>query len=477
MKNIFKTFLGLAIAITTLSSCERDTTLLNNDEKHPSSLTSGVLLSMGQYQEFYYIDNPSVNFNNYRFFTQQWSETTYTDEMNYNLITRAQPRGHFQRMYVYSLNNFVKAQEALLKETNDPVIASNKWATNEISQIFVWENVVDTWGDVPYTDALKASSDGFAPKYDDARAIYNDLVKRIDFAITKINTSAKGYEVNDIAFKGDMTKWKKLANSIKLRLALNLSDVDPAKAKQLAEEAIASGVMTATADSYTFVYDGVTFTNPLFDNLVASNRDDFVPSDVLINMMNTKVDPRRDVWFTKKDGKFIGGIYGSPTGNPYANYSHVADSFKKSTTASNLLSYSEVLFMKAEAAARGFNVGGTAETFSNAAVTESMTEYGLTSESASAYLAANPYNANNWKKSIGEEAWVAMYNRAFAAWNFVRRLDTPSLINPPNSNVAGVPVRMIYSDQEYTLNRANVTAAAAKIGGDAVTTKLFWDKN
>lgn len=475
MKKIYKAFLGLAIAVTALSSCERDTTLLNNDEKHPSNLTSGVLLSMGQYQEFYYIDNPSVNFNNYRFFTQQWSETTYVDEMNYNLITRSQPRGHFQRMYVYSLNNFSKAQDALAKETNDPAVADNKWATNEISQIFVWENVVDTWGDVPYSEALKAYDNGFAPKYDDARTIYNDLIKRIDFAITKIKTSSKGYETNDIAYKGDMNKWKKLANSIKLRLALNLSDVDPAKAKQLAEEAIASGVMTTTSDSYTFAYDGVTFTNPLFDNLVASNRDDFVPSNVLVNMMNTKADPRRDAWFTKVNGQYVGGIYGSL--NTYANYSHVADSFKKTTTPSNLLSYSEVLFMKAEAAARGFNMGNTAETLYGTAITESMSEYGLPTEAATKYLIANPYNAANWKKSIGEEAWVAMYNRAFAAWNFVRRLDTPSLVNPPNSNVAGVPVRMIYSDQEYTLNKKNVNAAAAKIGGDAVTTKLFWDKN
>lgn len=475
MKKIYKAFLGLAIAVTALSSCERDTTLLNNDEKHPSNLTSGVLLSMGQYQEFYYIDNPSVNFNNYRFFTQQWSETTYVDEMNYNLITRSQPRGHFQRMYVYSLNNFSKAQDALAKETNDPAIADNKWATNEISQIFVWENVVDTWGDVPYSEALKAYNNGFAPKYDDARTIYNDLIKRIDFAITKIKTSSKGYETNDIAYKGDMNKWKKLANSIKLRLALNLSDVDPAKAKQLAEEAIASGVMTTTSDSYTFAYDGVTFTNPLFDNLVASNRDDFVPSNVLVNMMNTKADPRRDAWFTKVNGQYVGGIYGSL--NIYANYSHVADSFKKTTTPSNLLSYSEVLFMKAEAAARGFNIGNTAEILYGTAITESMSEYGLPTEVATKYLIANPYNAANWKKSIGEEAWVAMYNRAFAAWNFVRRLDTPSLVNPPNSNVAAVPVRMIYSDQEYTLNKKNVNDAAAKIGGDAVTTKLFWDKN
>ncbi|AQX86150.1 SusD/RagB family nutrient-binding outer membrane lipoprotein [Elizabethkingia bruuniana] len=476
MKNIFKAFLGLTIAVTTLSSCERDTTLLNNDGKHPSDLSSGVLLSMGQNQQFYNIDNPSVNANNYRFFVQQWSETTYTDEVNYNLITRNQPRFHFNRMYVYSLNNFKKAQDALATEVNDPAVAANKWVTNEISSIFVWENIVDTWGDVPYTEALAAVNGGFAPKYDDAKTIYADLLKRIDAAIAKINPSAKGYEVNDIVYKGDMSKWRKLANSVKLRLALNLSDVDPVTAKAAAESAIASGVMTSTADSYSFVYDGVTFTNPVFDNLVASNRDDFVPSNILVDVMNTNNDPRRDVWFTKtKDGKYLGGVYGIK--NTYGNYSHVMDSFKKPITPSNLLSYSEVLFMQAEGAARGFNMGGTAAGLYAAAITESMTEYGVDATKAAAYIASRPYDATNWKKSIGEESWIAMYNRAFAAWNFMRRLDNPILKNPTNSNTKGVPVRMIYSSDEYTQNEKNVRAAAAKIGGDDVTTKLFWDKN
>ncbi|AQW90112.1 SusD/RagB family nutrient-binding outer membrane lipoprotein [Elizabethkingia anophelis] len=475
MKNIFKAFLGLTIAATALSSCERDTTLLNVDEKHPSDLTSGVLLSMGQQQEFYQIDNPSVNANNYRFFVQQWSETTYTDEVNYNLITRNQPRFHFQRMYVYALHNFKKAQDALVKEVNDPAVADNKWVTNEISSIFVWENVVDTWGDVPYSEALKALDEGYSPKYDDAKAIYADLLKRIDIAIAKIKPTAKGYELNDIVYKGDMAKWKKLANSVKLRLALNLADIDPVTAKAAAEAAIASGVMTSTADSYSFVHDGVTFTNPVFDNLVASNRDDFVPSNVLVDIMNANNDPRRDVWFTKKDGAYIGGVYG--TKNPYANFSHVADSFKKATTPTNLLSYSEVLFMQAEGAARGFNMGGTAAGLYGAAINESMAEYGLDTAKATAYIAAHPYDATNWKKSIGMEAWIAMYNRAFAAWNFVRRLDFPALKNPVNSNTKGVPVRMIYSSDEYNQNEKNVRAAAAKIGGDDVTTKLFWDKN
>jgi hypothetical protein len=69
-----------------------------------------------------------------------------------------------------------------------------------------------------------------------------------------------------------------------------------------------------------------------------------------------------------------------------------------------------------------------------------------------------------------------MFNKGFASWNFTRRLDSPTLVNPPKSNLSSVPYRMPYSDQEYVLNGANVNAAASKIGGDKATTKLFWDK-
>jgi len=474
MKNIVNVILGASLVAVTLSSCERDTTLLNNDSKRPSELTSDVLLSMGQEQVFYYIDTPSASFNNYRFFTQQWSETTYLDEVNYNLISRSQPRNHYDRMYVYALHNFFKAQKALEKETNSIEEKANKWVINEISQIFVWENIVNTWGDVPYSEALEAQNGGFAPKYDDARMIYDDLLKRIDIAIEKIDPLAKSYGVNDIVYKGDMLKWKKLANALKLRLAINLSDVDAVKAQAAAEAAVQSGLPSSTSDSYRFIYDGVNFTNPLFDNLVASNRDDFLPSNILVDMMNNKNDPRRDVWFTKiSDGTFLGGIYGAL--NTYANYSHIANDFKTPNTSTNLLSYSEVLFLRAEGAARGFSMGESVENLYKAAITESMSEYGVSSSEIDAYISSHPYNATHWKKSIGEEAWVALYNRAFAAWNFVRRLDIPALENPPNSTTQGVPVRMIYSDQEYTLNNKNVSAAAEKIGRDDVTTKLFWD--
>ncbi|PZU90172.1 MAG: SusD/RagB family nutrient-binding outer membrane lipoprotein [Chryseobacterium sp.] len=475
MKKIFNILTIGVLAAISLTSCERDLTSLNENPKQPEVLPSANLLAMGQQQFFYYTFTGSVNFNNFRFFTQQWTETTYTDETNYNLVTRTQPRNNWNRMYVYSLNNFETAKKNLVSEGGSAVTKQNQLATLEISQIAVWETLVDTYGDIPYSEALKADEGQFSPKYDDAKSIYTSLLSRIDAAIASINTSAAGYSTGDLVYAGDMTKWKHLANSIKLRLALNLADTDAAAAKSAAESAVTSGVISSESESYSLTFAGGTFNNPIYDDLVASGRQDFLPTNLVTNLMNSKNDPRREVWFTTVGGVYNGGVFG--TLNSFANFSQMSDFFLANNAPANLLSYTEVLFMKAEAAQRGYSVGGTAESFYNAAIAASMAENGVSATDSAAYVVANPYNAANWKQSIGQEAWIALFNRGFASWLFTRRLDAPTLILPPNNQLNGLPVRMPYSDQEYVLNKANVNAAAAKIGGDEATKKLFWDVN
>lgn len=474
MKNIIKISLVSACIGLALSSCQSDLTSLNDDPKHPSILPSDNLLATALYQSSYYMDNPSVNFNNYRFFTQQWAETQYPDETQYNLVTRNQPRNHFNRMYVYSINNLKQAKVNLVKEVEpDENVRINKLATLEIEEIFIWENIVDTYGDVPYSEAFKPD-EILTPKYDDAKTIYLDLIKRIDAVTATIKPAATGY--GDLVYGGNMTKWKKFANSIKLRLGINLADVDPALSKTTVESAIASGVISSDDEAYKFKYDGGTFSNPVFDNLVASNRNDFLPSELAINTMSSLSDPRMDVWFTKVGGVYKGGVFGE-LNDPYTNFSQLSSYFRSATAASNLFSYAEVAFLKAEAAARGYSAGGTAAELYAIAVKESMRENGVNSTIADAYVLAHPYNPANWKQSIGVQAWIAMFNKGFASWNFTRRLDYPILVNPPKSNLSSVPYRMPYSDQEYVLNGDNVKAAGTKIGGDKATTKLFWDKN
>ena len=148
------------------------------------------------------------------------------------------------------------------------------------------------------------------------------------------------------------------------------------------------------------------------------------------------------------------------------------------STPGILLNYTEVAFYLAEAAAR-WNIGGTPAVNYATAVTASFVQWGKTGAEAAAYIAAHPYDATNWKKSIGEQAWVAMYDQSPTSFNFYRRLDYPVLLPAANA-VSGsnnkVPVRLQYPVSEQTTNPTNYAAGSTAIGGDFLYTKLFWDK-
>ena len=85
------------------------------------------------------------------------------------------------------------------------------------------------------------------------------------------------------------------------------------------------------------------------------------------------------------------------------------------------------------------------------------------------------YNANNYKASIGQQKWIALYNRGWDEWIEQRRLDAPALV-APSSALTAYPVRFTYPIPEQNVNTANYNAAGTALGGDQVTTKLFWDK-
>ncbi|ASK30626.1 SusD/RagB family nutrient-binding outer membrane lipoprotein [Chryseobacterium sp. T16E-39] len=485
MKKIFLS-IGLASLALILNSCERDITSLNEDPKHPTEVPSGVLFASAEHALLDQVLNVNVNRNISRFFTQQWSETTYPDETNYNMTARPIPRNHYNRIMASAsatinspgvLSALRDARRFLDGESVTPIQKNNSIAMIELVNVYAWANLVDTYGDVPYFGALKATAEnpGNAEiPYDDAKVIYLDLVKRIDAALALINTAGTGYE-KDLIYKGDMLKWKKMGNSLKFRLAIALADVEPALAKTYAEAAYNGGLFTDKLDNFGLqTFPSGLLSNPVYQDVIQSGRNDFLPSDVLVNFMNTNNDPRRAVWFTTVSNAYVGGVYGDQ--NVFNQYSHFTNVISGENAQGFLLDYSEIMFLKTEAAARGFSVGASAAALYPQAIQASMDEYNVNAGQAAAFIAAHPYDAVNWKKSIGEQAWVAMFNKGFQAWNFTRRLDFPKFVNPSGSLVESVPVRMFYSDQEYLLNSTNVKAAAAKIGGDKVSTKIFWDK-
>ncbi len=173
---------------------------------------------------------------------------------------------------------------------------------------------------------------------------------------------------------------------------------------------------------------------------------------------------------------YVAGIYGE--NNTYSNFTHVTDRIKQPDFGGVILDYSEVEFLLAEAVERGYAVGGTAEEHYNKGVTASFQYWGGTEAEAQDYL-KNPEVAyttaeGKWDQKIGIQLWLALYNRGYAGWLAQRRLDYP-MLEPHPMAVSGFPVRLTYPIVEQTLNGGNWRAAADAIGGDVVTTRLFFD--
>ena len=471
------------LPVVLLASCVDSLDDYNINEKKAISVPPATLFSNALKGLTDVLTTPSVNTNNYRLYVQHWSTTTYLDEPRYNLTARAIPQALWQATYRDVISDLNDAKRLLNEDAFlDADIKSNEIAQIEIMEVYAWSVLLNTFGNVPYTDALNPLNP--LPKYDDAKTVYDAILVRLDAALTSIKpASGSNFGAGDLLYQGNMAKWSKFGNSLKLKLAMIIADVDEAKAKTLVAAA-APNVFTSNADKAAFPYIGTPPNyNPVAQNLnrLYSTRQDYVGASTLIDPLNALNDPRRSAFFTTVNDKFVGGNYGFL--NTYANFSKVGTKIIEPTLEGLLMDYSEVEFFLAEAVERGFITTGTPAEHYNNAISASILYWGGTAADVSAYLAqpkvAYATATGTYKEKIGLQKWIALYNRGWEAWVEWRRLDYPKL-SPPTGGSApaglAIPVRIIYPINEQTLNPANREAAGTAIGGDLATTKLWWDK-
>lgn len=479
-----KKIIASLILVSLFQSCDKDAlTATNNDPNSYYTTVPSTLVTYAEKQLTDYMNTPSVNINNLRLTMQYWQETTYTDESQYNFVPRTVTDNVWNYLYVRTLKNLDQSKK-LVAAYNPTASESPTWETTkknqlaiiDMLQVFTYQTLVDTNGDIPYSESLDV--DKFPlPKYDDGKTVYAQLITRLKADLANLDTTGTSFSSGEKFYNGNVAKWKKFGNSLLLKLGIAIADSDPTLAQATCTEALAGGVFTSSADDCNLAYLSASPNySQLYANLVASNRNDFVAGKTIVDKMNATADPRRAAYFQTKNGVYVGGTIG--VNSPFSTYSAPGTFAYSATTPGILLNYTEVAFYKAEAAAR-WNIGGSAASLYADAVNASFLQWGRTSTEATAYLAANPYNAANWKQSIGTEAWLAMYNQPVQAWNFYRRLDYPVLAAAVNAVADAnnkVPVRLQYPVNEQTTNPTNYKAASTAIGGDYLYTKLFWDK-
>jgi hypothetical protein len=478
-----KIILALIVLIGISSSCTKNFEDFNTDKKHATAVPGSFLFANALKALSDQTASTNVNLNIWKLWAQYWTETTYTDESNYDIINRNIANLTFRTYYRDILIDLEDSKN--IYEAEEPVgemltaEKNNRLFIIDIVKVYCYHSLVDIFGDIPYTESLDITN--ISPVYDDAFTIYKDLINRLNAAIGGLDASHGSFGGEDIFFHGDVAMWIKFANTLKVRIGINLADVDDGLAKSTIESAYMNAF--AEGEICEVLYETGTMSNPLYQDLVQSGRNDFVAANTVIDIMNNLNDPRRYAYFDTnlEGGEFLGGDYGESSSFPL--YTHINPAIEEPDYPMTILDYTELCFYLAEAAARGYSVGGTAEQWYNNGIMASMDHWGIDGAEAEAYMAQEDVAwasaPGDWKQKIAVQEWLSFYLRGLEGWTTWRRLDWPQMNLPPTpeSDDGQVPKRFTYPVNEQTLNRDNFYAASSAIGGDFMSTKLFWDKN
>ena len=409
-------------------------------------------------------------------FVQHVAKTQYTEIDRY-IASNSTFEGPWRDFYSEGLRDL--AEIIAIGETENN---QNFKAVATIFQSWVFLLLTDAYGDIPYSQAVNIN-EYVTPAYDAQKDVYLGLLTDLKDAIELIDPSKKQVE-GDIIYSGDLNKWEKFAHSLRYRIALRISDKEPEKAKQVITETSVADLI-GDGDIAQLNYLSSPNQNPIA--LFFETRDDYRVSNSIVETLKNLNDPRLPVFANKTETPTEEEYIGVPNGLTtsaitalgFSETSKIGSYFTTPETPAVILSTAEVLFGRAEAAARNFT-SEDAETLYNQAIKASLKQFGIIDNDViDAYLAQPlvKYNSANFRESIGVQKWIALFGQgmeAFAEW---RRLDYPQL----HPAVAGVLdgeflVRYLYPGTEQSLNGKNYKAAVANQGVDALTTKLWFDK-
>lgn len=362
----------------------------------------------------------------------------------------------------------------------------------KIMQAYVYQVIADGWGAAPFTEALKFTANK-QPKFDNAEQVYPELIKMLDDGIAKINaaTSVKSPAANATFFTGAWSaarpRWERLANSIKLRLYLHQSKANRAFAVQQINAMVTANAnfMATTADNFQMSFVNSPRNQNPIHQFELDRQNQFFPNHTLVEMMNTRNDPRRPRYFTAFP--LYSNTYKGAKGNdaPSTNYSRMHIYLRGDTTnaaggaltyngtaPTRLLTYAEYCFIRAEAALYGVS-GISADSFFRQGIRASMSMAGVSTAMAEAYIAANGTLTGTEAQRVQriiEEKFVANYGVAMEPWTDFRRTGFPTLTPPSNAILNAVPRSFFYPQSEIDLN-----PNAPKQKSD-MSERVFWDR-
>lgn len=507
------------LAVATLLPACKDLQEVNNDPNNPTETSTPTLVTGAQKKMMDYVYDAWAGGRQTLVYAQYWSQINYTEEDRYQ-IRESTNNSYFNQYYLIlnTLENIIELNTN--PDTKTKVSAygdnNNQIAAARIMKVWLYQYIADTWGDVPYSEALKLKEGVISPKYDNLTAIYADLIKELTEASSQIDVSKKAFTDGDIICGGSAAKWKKLANSLKARLAIRVSKVDT-NWKQYIDEAVAAGVMTSNDDNAVYKY---STTSPnecyFYRSWQVDGRDDFFACKTIIDIMkgqpdtlNAKShpwegveDPRLKIFSTPtEDGEFFGWAYGIQSGmQPDLLFEQCPSWYDYPAPILNadfsvqMMTYAELCFILSERNdfdADWYEKGIRASIEYWNSIDPKVSVSAVDEEAyVQAVLAAAPANA----ETVALQKYIHLYTNGAEAWAEYRRTGYPEQILRPGENgyfdgaddyvfepleetKGDLPARVKYPTNESTVNKTSFDAAVAKLqdGTNNYYSKMFWD--
>jgi hypothetical protein len=413
----------------------------------------------------------------------------------------------------YSSSLFDRQYTQAIKEIQDLIVTLESGRAGDqtmlgmarIWRVVIFHRLTDLYGDIPYFEAGKGFLEGVDfPRFDPQQAIYEDMLKELGEAVAQIGNDG-GFGNADLIYNGNTDKWRRLGNSLMLRLGMRLSEVDQVNAQKWVQQAIAGGLLEFGEDAFiphTNGPEGINMNGigEVLD-LSAGSANETCPrlSATFINWMKAAGDPRLNVIATLpvNGGEHNGlpngfdamTINENPTGTELDDFSAVNQAIVRVSSPMMVITAAEVEFLQAEAAVRGWS-SGDAQAHYEKGIRAAMKQWehydaslAISSAAVDAYIANNPFDAGQGLRQIGEQYWAATFLNEYEAFANWRRTGFPVLapVNYPGNVTNGaIPRRLALPQSELGLN-PNMQEALTRqgLGSDFsshLQVPVWWDK-
>jgi hypothetical protein len=502
---------GLVAGVLALGGC--DLTDMNTNPNQATDAKPGELLTNAQldFASLYWRDYAGAYWMRY---AQHLTTNQYTTTDRFGFASSEQNSNNFNFNQAYLVLNDL--QEIIRLNRNSPGdteafgAPANQIAIAKIMKAYVYQYLTDQYGPVPFDSALAGQSAGeFSPSYTSQPDVYSGLITMLTEASDSIQTGGTAMASGDLIYSGEMSKWKKLANALKMRVAMRMSDQRPQMAATAINEAVNAGAFASNDDNAEVPFGSPPYQNPIFENY-NSGRDDWAAPQALTTFMNDRNDPRRPAYFTDANPNTSAyEVNGFPYGLPQdeaqplftdqtTNFSRPSMRVRQPDFPAILMLYDEVQFIKAEAKIRSDMsvpaITQSADALYESAITGSMNYWGVSDQTAiNSYLSGVPMPSDSnfdLEQNLGVQKWAAQYLQGIQAWSTWRRMDFQNVLQVPPGNPGEsafgkqIAVRMAYPPDEQTLNGDNLEDAITNmLGGSGVSgpeaedqgVRLWWD--